>query len=351
MLKRDLLEALQRVKGTTADSKMIQLYKCFCFMKGKVLGYNGQAGTVTLSPLGMEADFCIEREIFYKQVSAMFDEIHITLDQNAIHMKSGSNKTKLQIIPTRGYPDIIPTDATEFCEASNVVSCLERVSFTIGTNASKPQLLGACLSGDYVYSSDGQRISRAKLNRPCSGGLTLPGPSVEQICKLGIAEQILTTRGVGGLPTKAVFRYMQTNTFYVTAVLAAEFPCKSVDAMLAAPLNEEYTTDFPEEFPQAIDRISALTNEDVGIVVQNIPGIGLYIKAATTDVGTAEETLVWDFKAPFKFGVRADRIKKAFMRTRKVDLSDVCVGQNRQIRFSDTDFDHILALMLVHDNQ
>lgn len=343
--KRDLLEALDKVRGVVATNKMIQLLTCFCFRGGKLFGFNGQEGCITSSPLG-ELEFAVDAKLFYAAVSKSFDEMEVTLKEGTIMMKSGSNKSQLQTVAVESYPEFLPTKKQDFCTASNVVNCLERVSFTVATNAMKPQLLGAAISEGYVYSCDGVRISRAKLSEPSMGMVTVPSSSVEHICKLGAADGVSVELNQSGKPGRAIFHYPK-DTMYVTALLANDFPTGAVDDMLAQKVNEEYTSELPDELSQAIDRVNILSTEEAGLIVTNNPGKGLKICASTKEVGEAEEILPWNFAHQFKFAVRADRLKKAFERTRRVDFTDVISGECKVLRFEDEGFQHLCALVLM----
>lgn len=346
--KIDLIEALDRVKPSVATNKMIQILTTFAFKGNHLFGYNGTSGTMTNNPLdGMS--FCVEKELFYKIIAKMFDEIIIEQKEGKIVIKSGSNKTELQTINPLQYPDFLPKNTESFCQAPNLVNCLERVSFTMGTNPMKPQLLGACISNGYAYSSDGQRISRAKLNLPASGSLTIPAASVDHICKLGIADEITVERNSSGMPTRASFYYTMKNTVYTTTVLAQDFPSATVDKMFSSPLNEKYTSQFPDELGEVIDRVSLLTTDETGLIFSNDPGKGLHVQAMTKEIGEADEIIPWNFPYEFRFAARADRVKKAFERTQKVDLSDVIEGKKQTVRFSDDSFDHLLALIMLQD--
>lgn len=341
--KRDLMEALGRVRHTVTHNKMIQLHQCFCFRENKVSSYNGQAGTITSCPMD-NADFCIQADKFYKIVQSLFDEITLEFKSDKLFIQSGKNKTQLGTLPTKGFPEIIPHDSENFCAAENLAEMLRKVAFTIGTNTTKPSLLGVGISGRYVYSSDGHRITRATLDAEATGSLSIPGEAVEHICRLGQPDYMFTSGGIAGVI------YGETKTVYITGCVAGNFPFATVDKMLSVEINPKFLVELPEDLPGAVDRVGILApSEGTDLIIENT-NLGLIVSAKTTEIGSARELLEWDYKEPFKFAVRPSYLVDGFAKTRRADLQDVVEGGKRNIRFQEDGFDHLTALMLLKED-
>jgi DNA polymerase III sliding clamp (beta) subunit (PCNA family) len=289
-------------------------------------------------------DFAVMGDMFYRLISSLFDTIELEMiDTQKLQIRSKSNKTTLNLYPTKGFPNLIHDDTSIYSKASNLTECLKRVAFNVGTDAQKPALMGVALAGNHAYSSDGKRISRATLKEKTEGAsMNIPGSSVEHIVRLGQPDYLFRTANMLGA------FYGSTKTVYVTGTLVNEFPVVAADSQFAERLGE-HVADFPEELPWAIDRVRLMApKEETDIVLSNTSQ-GLHL-AGKSEGGGAEETLDWGFQKKFRFAVKPEWLKKAFEKTRRVDLTDVVSGQNRKLRFSDDDgFEHVLALMALKD--
>lgn len=337
--KREFLESLQRVKATVSASKMVQLLQCYCFKDNKVMTWNGQSGTVTDCPLE-GVDFAILAERFHKLVNGLFDEIQFEFKKDELHIKSGSYKGKLGTVSTRGFPDILPPEQEMYCESPDLTSRLEHVAFSVGTDSTKPAFLGIAIRNSYVYAGDGKRLSRATLTTPAKGLVTIPGPAVEHIVKLGQPDHLFKSQGkVGAF-------YARGNTTYITSLLAAEFPCNAVDSQFSTLPKIEYLVTFPAELPYALQRVTVLAGEEVEVVVENTQE-GLVVSIQTAEVGEAKEVIPWDCKTPFKFCVDPNFLRQSFEKTEKVDITNIVEGDCRKLAFTGDNFNHILALRLL----
>lgn len=341
--KKDLCEALSKVKHTVSGSEMIQILKCFSFKEGRVASSNGSAGTVTACDVG-GAEFCVLADKFRAIAESMHAEIELEFFEGYLHIKSGKGTFKVGTFPTRGFPDMIPNDTERFCEATNFVEAIKRVEFTIGDNAIKQQLMGVGVCGNYVYSGDGKRISRMRLNSPATGQLTIPKQSVNHILSLGQPDYVFRTRSlVGGL-------FSAKDTIYAANCVAEDFPFVHVDQVLAN-LSSGTWVEFPEDLPEAVHRVKLMAaSEETQIIVTN-KGMGLLEFEAKSEVGSAIDAVSWNCQDKFRFAVRPDWLVKAFEQSRRVDISDVIEGGRKHIlRFaSDDGFEHILALMILRD--
>jgi len=326
------------VRSTVSNSGLVQILQCFCFRKGFVSTFNGQAGTITALELG-GMDFCIAEDKFYRLVSAMPETIQLSLGENGkLTVKSGSNKTDLNTIATRAFPDFLPKEILQYSFAPNFIEGLKRVAFSISSNATKANLMGAGVNGSHIYSADGLRISRFKIAAPVPCPLTIPADAVNHLIKLGQPEQLFHTKSQIGA------WYPNHRTHYVVACIAHEFPYAAADHAYQK-IAGNIAADFPPEFSYALQRVALLCAEESSEVLIENTNDGLIISTASEE-GSGREVLGWAYKEPFKFAANPKLLRQAFESSNKVDLTNVVKGDKRMLLFkSDDGFEHLLALM------
>lgn len=340
--KKDLVDALDRVRSTVSSSEMIAIFKCFCFRAGTILTFNGQAGTITNLDVG-GLDCCIPADKFYRLCSSMSGEISLELSKKGVlNVKSGKFEGKVNTLPGNGFPNIVPEKPQFYTDGRAFVTALKRIGFSVCTNATKPSLLGIGVKGWYAYSADGTRISRFRLDRECPGSLLLPSDSIDHLVKMGQPTQFLRTSN------QLIAYYDDTKTWYVTSLMAAEFPFEAIDTSFKT-LSGSEISDFPEMFAFALGRVQLFApTENTDVVIQNTEH-GLFI-TSNSEAGEAQEVLEWAYKKPFKLAVNPAWLKKAFESSTKVDLSNVIYSDKRALVFTDADgFEHILALMGIRE--
>lgn len=335
--KKDFLRKLRSCHNTVAGSKIVELQQCFCFRNGQLSAYNGYAGTITACDLdGME--FCVNATKLLNVVANLFDTIKLVLDESSLRISSGNNKTTLQVLPTRGFPELIPDQTDIYYDEDDLVTALAKVSFTVGNNMLKPELLGIALSGEYAYSSDGKRVTRYKLKKAVASTVCLPWSSVEQICKLGKPTYTFTTG------TQIGAFYEETKTIYSSNTMQSKFPVALVDKLFSS--EKKFPVTFPEELQGVLRRVRLLApSSETDVVLQNTEDGVLTVKSHS-ESGSAQEDIKWNFKHPFAFAVDPDYLLTSLTKCSKADLTDIISGQKRKIWFTDGQFDHSLGLML-----
>jgi DNA polymerase III sliding clamp (beta) subunit (PCNA family) len=334
--RKELLSILSKVKETVASSKLVPLYQCFCFRDNKVASFNGSAGTMTSCKLD-NANFAVDATRFYKIIQAMSDDISLTLKDQNLWIASGRNQTVLRTAATKGFADLLPRDPVIYSEAQNLVAGLKAVSFCVGSNPMRPQFMGVAIEGRYLYSCDGIRISRYRLDEAVPNPITIPAQAVEHICRLGQPTYLFTSGGLLGC------LWAETKTIYVTQTLAFGFPTKTVEDMLS---NQDDTfAEFPDELSAAVSRVKLLTPADDTELIVESDGKTLKLSATTSEIGNSTEEMDWEFPQKFKFAIKPFYMEQGLKTTNRVDLSDILTGTKRMLRFSENGFDHLCGLM------
>lgn len=339
--KRDLLASLDRVRSTIAKNTIVPILECFCFKEGLAYGYNGNAGAVTKCELaGME--FAINAELFYRVMYNLFDEVHLRMTEKRLHVASGTYKTQLGTMPTKGYPEIIPENLEECLDTPDLLEALQKVVFTANADQMRQPLLGISICGSYVYTSDGRRISRAKIAKPALSRVTVPGALAEYMGKFGLPDKLYKA---GGL---AVLQYKATKTVYVSNTFENLFPVAAVDQMLA-DTNAKVLAEFPENLAAAARRVQLLAQTDEDDLIVESTGAGLKVRT-TSAFGSAEEEVPWPVNQVFKFAIKPRYLADALQRTLKVNLAPVLDKDARKLHFYDGQgFDHLVGLMTLKE--
>lgn len=334
--KSDLLQALQKVRPTVANSQMVPILQTFCFKDGRVSSYNGMSGTTTKLDLG-GADFALQADLFYRICSAMPGDITLDLSETSCTISSGSNKTKLCTLPTKGFPGIIPKDANNWYAGADFKSVLDKLAFNAGSNAMKPELMGIAFIDNYAYASDGKRISRQLMQESVAGPMMLPTAPVEHLRKLGQPDMMFCS-GENQLGA----HYKESKTIYVARVLASKFPVAAANTWLGE-LNSSNLYEFPDTFGEVVGRVKLLAAGDDRDVVIELRDRQLVV--STQSEGQAATELVpWDCPLSFRLAVDPYLLEEILGHTRKVDLTSVLVDKPTMLRFYDDGFDHALGL-------
>lgn len=341
--KYELESALNRVRDTVAGSDVVQVLTCFCFRNGTVSTFNGVAGTVTeLNLQGMT--FAVPAEKFYKLVVALPKSLTLELDETTgvLTVESGAGTFKVNTVPSKGFPYIVPQERVQWTYAPNFVTALSRVSFSMSDNATQPALNGIGVYGDYVYSTDTLRVSRYKLSMPVPDGMTIPKPAVSSLIRLGQPEQFLRTR------SQIVAWYPSTKTTYVSNLCASDFPFEAAERALNFTAGN-VAAEFPIDMSSALERVRLFSPEENSDVILESTGNGIVLYTAS-QIGKGKEFVPWTFPGTFKIAANPVRLKQALDASQKVDLTNVVQGDKRMLIFSHADgFQHLLALMALRD--
>ena len=221
--------------------------------------FNSSAGTVTDFDLE-GAEFAVPADRFYKLVKTLFDTIELELTPTGtLIVKSGSNKSKLNTAPVKGFPNFLPPSKEDFCDSPNFADALEAVSFVVGSNAAKPELMGVGIHKDHAYSGDGRRAARFRLETPSLGSVTIPSTSVESIIRLGNPSTI-TTNDLGR-PNVIIAEYDQGRTLFITNVFQTNFPFNATDGVLKNA-SGKLKVEFPKELGDALSRVELMAPKD-----------------------------------------------------------------------------------------
>lgn len=338
-----LRDAVGRVKATVAKAGVVESFTRICIRNGKLSSFDGMSGTITSCGLnGFE--FCVPA----KKLIALTDVLGKksgTLDYRDgwLHIKAGNYSTKIPTFDVIEFPDLMPKGKTEiFCEAQNLVQALKACSASMETDEARTALYGIAFSRDHVYSTDGKKMTRAKLDAPVKIGQTvsIAKPAVQQLTRLGQPKYLFwADANVGAL-------YPDIKTVLIARSTVGSFPFALVDNALNMG-SDQFSFPVPSDLLEVVERVRALVDDEESQLLLSCDGQRLKVKTKDTQTGGAEETITFATGASFSVKLKADSLRNTLrqLKPTQIDLTDIVQGQKRMLFFRGPGYEHAMALM------
>jgi len=329
---------LKPVSGFVAPkSGAVLTFKNLCFRDNLVYGYNGETGYVGRMPLGINCTVPADKLL------AVIDRmpegaVQISLHGGEMRIKFGdsraSSTAKLLTSTTESFPDFVPKDFVDICYATNVLQCLRVCLDAIDLNA-RNVFPGVAIRGEHVYSTDGLRYTRMKLNAAMVGEIAyIPAKSVKLLMRLGHPKKFIAWQGfVGGL-------YEDPPGLWLTCQLSGRFPNKMIDEQIDRPVFQ--LIELPEGLEESLGRIEVLSDAGQGAEMTSREG-QLILSSAEKGAGGHQEVLPWPNAGAFKVRFNPRHFQDALKISRKIDLGSVCCDDPRAMRFVGDGVEHVMA--------
>lgn len=337
---KPLSEAIGRARGTAVlKAPQVESHGWFCLTDGRIHSFNGISGTVTNSSLPKDLKCCVPAKRFAAAVAAVEKQSGtIEVTDGWMHIQAGNYSTKLPTFPTYDFPDLSVKDVTEFCSATNISEALKLVSLSMETDENKLVIYGCGIRNSYVYSTDGKRLTRAKLNKPATGAVSIGRTAVRQLAKMGEPDFLFKTgEYVGAL-------YKDLKTTVLSRTLNQQFPFEAVDNQLLNRTDDEAVV-IPGTLAEAVGRVKGLATDDETQLRLECAGGLLTISTVVTD-GVTKDAVAFPSK-DFKIKIKADSLHAVLktLRPTRLDLTDVMLGDARMVVFLGDGYEHAVALM------
>lgn len=339
MKRGELSEILSPVSKFVAGlSGSILTFQHLCFKGNFVLAYNGESGYCAPCPLGIECTVPSAR--FLSLLDKMDKDAEVSISMQGPRMRLvclGSTAT-LQTGDVTSYPDWIPDKHSLVGTPGNLLDAFRVCSDLIDRKA-RNQFQGVYLRGQYAYSTDGLRATRFTLDASVSGSVYIPLRSAQSLLNLRPPARLISWQSMIG----AVFD--DPVGLWCSATLAGDFPADSIDGFFVQGLQDKYIAEFPEDVLPAMRRLQIMTDDDrSGIDVVSESG-NLQFSARVREGGELVENFAWRFPHPFRFRVNPIHFLHGLNVSRRVDLTEVCGGSSRRIRFAGAGgVDHLMSL-------
>jgi DNA polymerase III sliding clamp (beta) subunit (PCNA family) len=178
-VQQSSFEKILRVllRSTKQDNQFIPILACVCFSDGLVCAYNDIQ--LLSMPLSVDFDPCAVPADTLHKVVASFDAdatIQITLDDNALVVKSGRSRVAIPVLPSTEFVHdaflhsaITQLDAADvkIKKPSDLLESFESVLFSVGNQTYRPaaSAISVYPQTGTVWSTDNVSITKFKLDR------------------------------------------------------------------------------------------------------------------------------------------------------------------------------------------
>lgn len=342
----ELKQALARVKDTVAKGKTVEAFTRICIRDGKLSSFDGMSGTITSCGLnGFE--FCVSSKKFVA-LAHILSKKEGTLEHKDgwLYITCEDYSTQIPTFDVIEFPDLMPKGKTDvFCTATNLVQALKACSVTMEADESKTKIYGAAFRGNYVYSTDGKRVTRARLNAPVTGAegqvVSIAKPAVEQLIRLGQPKYLfLAESNVGAF-------YPDIKTVLIARCMVGSFPFDLVDKCLSIGSND-WSYPVPPTLLEVVERVKALVDDEESQLLLTCDGSRLIIATKASETGRTEEVISFDIQTDFKIKIKAESLRTTLraLKPTQIDLTDIAMGDSRMLLFRGEGFESAVALMV-----
>ena len=335
-----ILEAIAKVKATSTNGKDVELYGMFCFRGGKVATFDGLSGSVTSCDLG-GMEFLVTAGKFWSILENLPNpEFELTQVEGWIHISSGRFSTKLPTQPHYDFPEIMPKDSNVYCKAGNIVQAIKSVSFTADKDDSR-QNAGVGFRGNYIYSLDGKRITRATLDGSVATPVVISKRAADLLARQGAPSYLfLSESNLGAL-------YKETKLIFITRLLNTQMPFDHLDLAFDHQPPTVYR-DVPQDLLKVLERVMLMADKDESRITLSCDGKKLTVATKEQELGSATDSLDLELGHAFSVFVRANSLKQVLrsMKPETIDFTDIVSGQKRMLRFKKDGCEHAMALMV-----
>ena len=183
MKKSEILKPLKIVKRALARDDVVPIFKCLMFDGGRVSAYNDRIGISV--PCKMPDAFGVNGRTFMGILESMSDDIKISILPESVQLKAGKSDFNM---PYFGPEDFIferPTIENGVTYTLPSVMPLQSCLTTASNDASQAAIAGVTFVPGYMYSCDGDTLTRAKLDGAASEPTQVTVPS--EFCEVVIS--------------------------------------------------------------------------------------------------------------------------------------------------------------------
>src|SRR5271167_3589703 len=167
--RNELVKTLELVKLAVATSNAVPIFQCFIFKDGAVTAYDDNIAIIGPAMLkGAKHGFGLQAQTLLGLLSCgVVDDILFDTIRDCIHLTMGKSLSKLPFQPQENFifftPDADWTHTIPITES--LVVALKMALETVSTDTTQPALLGITLTGKYLYSCNGDALTRVAIEK------------------------------------------------------------------------------------------------------------------------------------------------------------------------------------------
>ncbi len=338
--KRELQNALEKVKPGLAQKELIEQATSFSFLGDRVVTYNDEI-SISHPVEGLDVKGAIKAQALYEFLNKIKkDEIEIDWEENQVLIKAGKSKAGLVFEQEVKLP--IDEEIGEIGKwkklPENFIEALKFCHPCCSRDMSRPVLTCVNVAKDKIEASDSYQIVLYKLDKkmPVKEFL-IPASSVKELVRYDIKE-------IAEGESWVHFR-TEEGTVFSSRTINNEFPDTSrhldVDGV-------EFS--FPKNIDEILQRANVFSKKETN--TGDIPVVTVEIKdkkvkvSARNESGWFEEEVRTKYdKDPVKFSVGIEFLISLFDK-----LQNCIIGEDK-IGFSGDNWKHIVSVLAGDEKQ
>lgn len=336
--RTELVDALRLAVAVVDSQNPVAILQYVCFTDGTIQASDGITGIVTKSP-SVAAPFCTSGSWLMQLLDKLpDDQVDMEVRKSTLFVKSGRHSSKIPTVDASRYPNLLQqVQNTEPVDCQSGLSQALHDVLSITAEAKQLNLQGVGLHRNFVYASDGDRVTRSKWVGDVPFPVILPRQSAQLMSRYGDPKTLRVWKN-GGLVLATYEGFLLTSR-----VLATKLPIQQIDLMIESCSSPANSFEFPDGVSKAIERVRLLGG-DGGITIACNAG-KLKVSREKSEC-VSEEDLDFANGPDFSFSGKDKYLSSAFSKFRTCDLSSVLVGRKNVVRFHDRDvLDHLVALI------
>lgn len=332
--RASLLSILSLLKHAVAKSDSTPVYQNVAFSDGCAWSFNGEFGVLVRGIPGLSC--LVPSDKLLAAVSKFSaDELEIVAGESSVTVCQGRSKIQILASDPRIFPKIFPDKYSPLCRAQNFLGCIKKALMLRDKDDDMFPQIG--ISRHYVYTTDGKRAARLKLDQPVeSDDVTISVDAAKTLCNIGQPTAVFSS-------DSQLIANVQ-GVVFVCLKTRSRVPFRNIDAFCSEAPDLSKSKALPADFGLALERVSLMSEGDGGVVLEST-GSDLLLYSKRSGSGTAEEGFDWPFH-PFNIRINPSHVIDAMKQgLQLVDWSSVLSPDPRMMRFSLPDIDYFVPLM------
>jgi DNA polymerase III sliding clamp (beta) subunit (PCNA family) len=330
--RKDLIDALTKVKPGLSQKELIEQSSHFIFEENRIWTYNDQ---ITISQ-EFESHLigAIKADEFYKLLNKLEDEnLEISVQEGEFSIQGKTVMAKIKIDPEIKLQPIqtpginsknwqaLPKDFTEA-----ISLCL----FSASRNMIRPELTCLFITGKTVLSTDSFRATKREMKSKIKTDFLIPAISAKELVKYNVHKVFVDNKGWLHFTNK------EKTTFSCRTFADVKYPEKVWDFFDI----EGEKINLPDPFESVIDRVSTLITEDFDLdrMVNLVIKDNKLICTGKGPYGSVSENINIDYNG------KAIEVKvhPGFLMEILKSLNSMIIGE--RLLFQGENFEHVICL-------
>ncbi|HET9285656.1 MAG TPA: hypothetical protein VFR24_27200 [Candidatus Angelobacter sp.] len=283
MNRKELVKKLELLKPALSE-ELSAIFGCYVFKENALYGWNGSSLAI-VAPFEWDGTpFAVNgKAVLGLLQNCSFEDVDFTFTKTEVEIEAGKSQFKLPILGKDAFifdePEVPET--VSFDVGEQTAELIEICRSTSATDHTLPALMGICfdLKNGYIYSSEGDVITRAELGGNKKGIYTVPNLFIDAFIKIrdDLENKVCT---LAFTDEWVCADFEDSYTVYGRTIKSTVDFAKLIDKTLKG--KEIEYTDLPEGFGEALARARVLTDAESKPTFLGVEGGKLLITAESS---------------------------------------------------------------------